>query len=715
MEIVKRWSGIVLLLIFFILWVSYPVFSYNNDNQERTMSGGPHRTINLYAIKAFLNQVGNDPLFKKYDFQNGNDLMGMAVIQPGDWLDDIQEGLRTGKWYQWVIEGGYSADEPESYMSLRHFYDPLGANQGATYLTDHVDEILGSMAMGKNPKMDAKWWGALHSPYSIDKGKEFMISAFSSSDSQEKEKLFVAAWRSLGETMHLLADMTVPAHVRNDSHPGIWWTNLITDKYRADSYEAYVDQDIVDSCLGQADPDLLEEINSIPKDEDGFLKVIQLFDIIAGYTNRNYFSLDTIAGVEKALGQTITNANGMPEYPSPRLEDLDTDGEGYYYRNDYLGKLYLARILYQEKRSVFGKLKYLPQPEIDDFCALSQAKRLIPAAIAGNEKLIEWFVPKIEVIVDSFILEKDEMGKNIGVIQGRVVHTPTGMYDQPMLFTLPTDGKVQLMINEQSFEPPLGAISIQKGVIEGKIPSLPEVPIKQIGLLLDIGGIMVSSSESKIYSLQLHPERMDGTTGEKYGFYVTADNSPSWVTYRWDFGDGIVEETESTSWVHAYQSEGEYQIQVQMKDSNTGKILAVARGKAYISPQTEIPEEIATISPEPTLMIEPTPIEETPPPSTFTPVPTPDEETHRQQVLAEYRSIYPGYLSWFHKNGRIELIANAEEVGPNQYRVAYKLWQIIEDGPRKGEEYEAVSLDLNFNLGQLEADLAIMKKNLGME
>jgi hypothetical protein len=26
---------------------------------------------------------------------------------------------------------GYTADEPERNMSLRHFYDPLGANQGA--------------------------------------------------------------------------------------------------------------------------------------------------------------------------------------------------------------------------------------------------------------------------------------------------------------------------------------------------------------------------------------------------------------------------------------------------------------------------------------------------------------------------------------------------------------------------------------------------------
>lgn len=60
-------------------------------------------------------------------------------------------------------------------------------------------------------------------------------------------------------------------------------------------------------------------------------------------------------------------------------------------------------------------------------------------------------------------------------------------------------------------------------------------------------------------------------------------------------------------------------------------------------------------------------------------------------------------------------MANTQEVGPNLYRVAYKLWQVIEDGPRKGEEYVAAYLDLNFSLEELEADLAGMKEKLEKE
>ncbi|MEI6157655.1 MAG: PKD domain-containing protein, partial [Atribacterota bacterium] len=537
----------------------------------------------------------------------------------------------------------------------------------------------------------------------------FMSAAFSATNQQEKEKLFVAAWRSLGETMHLLADMTVPAHVRNDSHPGASF-----EKYRADPYESRINQENVnDVHQNQVDPSLLQTIQSIPENQDGFLQVLQLFDIVAGYTNRNYFSLDTIAGVEKMLEQTITNANGMPEYPTPRLENQEVDENGYYYRTDYLGKLYLTRIQYQKQESFLEKVKYTPIPEVDEQCALSQAKRLIPAAITGNEKLVEWFVPRIEIIIDSLTIEKGEDEIPRGVIQGRVIHTPSGMYDQPLLYSLPPDMPVKIVIDGKPYDLPAGAISIQQGVIEGTIAPMPEGTWKQVGLILDIGGLTVVSKGTPIASLELQPKVVEGTVGEAYGWYVQTIDAPSGVIYRWDLGDGTVEKTEEVSLTHVYSEEGQYRISVEMKDAKTGKTLATAIGKAIITPKPE-PEETPT--PEPIPTPEEFVVEETPTPEpTPSPAPTMNEEQRRQDILAEYRALYPQSLRAFHKFGRVEVIANADEVGSDQYHVAYKLWQIIEDGPRKGEEYEAVSLDLIFNLGQLEADLPIMRKNLGIE
>lgn len=693
----------ILLCVSFLMFLPAAVHSYSNDNRERTMSGGPHRVINAFAVQAFVAESLGDPVLTQYDFWGGESLTGITVVQPGNWEEDVQEGIGEGKWYQWVIEGGYTADEPERYMSLRHFYDPLGANQGATYLTDHVEEWLTSFVMGPNPKMDAKWWGALHSPYSLTKGVEFMERAFSASRSQEKERLFAAAWRSLGETMHLLADMTVPAHVRNDSHPGVAWTEYITDKYRADPYEEYVDEGVAKDSMaeGRVDPDVLREIQSIPETQRGLLKVLQLFDLVAACTNRNYFSLDTIAGTERISGRRFTNANSMPEYPSPRLEDLEVDKEqGYYYREDFLGRVRLVRVVRDgllQKLAELGAVSLSPRLEIDRNCSFDQAKRLVPAAVAVGQKLLGWFMPRVEVILDSFVVEEKE-GENIGLLKGRIVHTPFGVYDDPLSFTLPEDGNVTVVVDGESVEPPLGTVSIKEGVIEGRIPLASRSPVKEIDLVLDIGGIRVSSSAFTVPFLELHPENLSGLAGEKYGFYVVVENCPPQVVYLWDFGDGSVTETGGTSLSHVYAKEGEYHLRVTMQDPGTKSILAIARGKAYILPaQAETTPKEGPLTPDLSPPVE-------------------DEKAHRQRILAEYRLLYPEFLPWFYNyKGRIELIANAEEVGPDLYRVAYKLWQVVEEGPRKGEEYVAAYLDLNCTLEQLEADLALMKKKLGKE
>jgi len=55
---------------------------------------------------------------------------------------------------------GHTADEPELYSSLRHFYDPKAVNSGKSFLTDHVNTFIEAMA-GKvitDPEMDAREW-----------------------------------------------------------------------------------------------------------------------------------------------------------------------------------------------------------------------------------------------------------------------------------------------------------------------------------------------------------------------------------------------------------------------------------------------------------------------------------------------------------------------------------------------------------------------------
>lgn len=53
-----------ILSIILVIFTFAPAYSYNNDNEARTMEGGPHRAINYYAIQSFLNNCINDPILK---------------------------------------------------------------------------------------------------------------------------------------------------------------------------------------------------------------------------------------------------------------------------------------------------------------------------------------------------------------------------------------------------------------------------------------------------------------------------------------------------------------------------------------------------------------------------------------------------------------------------------------------------------------------------
>ncbi|MGQ9623171.1 MAG: hypothetical protein ACUVTO_07040 [Candidatus Caldatribacteriaceae bacterium] len=204
-----------------------------------------------------------------------------------------------------MIEGGYTADEPERYMALHHFYDPVGANQGGDVPHRSRRYTVGLRCCEGKPQDGCQGVGSPAFSVFSRKGHRVHGKGFLAPHSQEKKALFAAAWCSLGETMHLLADMTVPAHVRNDSHPGVAWTEYITDNYRADPYEEYVDEKVVRDSMatGQADPGLLREINSISEELRDLLKARKLFDFVAAYTNRNYFSLDTVVGTERVRAE----------------------------------------------------------------------------------------------------------------------------------------------------------------------------------------------------------------------------------------------------------------------------------------------------------------------------------------------------------------------------------------------------------------------------
>ena len=146
---------------------------------------------------------------------------------------------------------------------------------------------------------------------------------------QNRNKHMAFAYRALGETLHMIADMGCPAHVRDDSHPGFWYESWLSFG-TADIYEEIVStltEGIAGWSLGAVDPGLSEHISDSET-------VVDIAQTMAQYTNRNFFTNQTLSGenVEPKIHPEKT-------YPKPKLEDAEYHTGTYTYSQNVSGHI----------------------------------------------------------------------------------------------------------------------------------------------------------------------------------------------------------------------------------------------------------------------------------------------------------------------------------------------------------------------------------------
>lgn|GEM_PF-4378828 len=616
-----------------ILTPSSTVWSYANAAGP-SGTGGPHRKINELALAKFTEFAARDAIMFYYDFEPSRPVEdlglklalddhpftvdGKTVTIGGDWYkDDVtiksdgipwiptfieeQDTTRTFKW--WIVEGGYTADEPESYMALRHFYDPTKSAQDkqsgefVSYLTDDLDPYISPLLMGANPHVNAKDWAQSKSPYSLEQGSEALDAAFSTSTIVGRRDLLGKAWRSMGETMHLLADMTVPAHVRNDSHPGVLnprWENI--KNLKSDPYEDYVTaEEVADRSGYTVDPELRQKI-------DKCTSVAKLFDLVSKYTNSSFFSTDTISGTDAINKEHTTNFNAQPrEYDSPKLDtyvfkasDKD-DGSGYYISKD--GNLSVVR------RDADGRHR------IDRVCAMDQANRMIPIAIYANIKLLDCLVPKVKVNLIGFDMNSKVFRCHAEVMK----RSEDGKYEKSGYGLCPTSGGkavVYSMVGEKkNYWLPITKINEGDFEIDGSefyadvvnaVKNNRNVDKIYYSVGMDMGGIIVKSDvmeqpitrqedpepqqpqPKKDESISIAPSAVQGKPGD-YSFTVNTALSPDLYKLQWDFGDGTPAAAGDSRMSHTYNRNGDYVLTVKLYNTKTRKMVDKTTAAVKIS------------------------------------------------------------------------------------------------------------------------------------
>lgn len=383
MEDLLRTHILCAVLFVCLLLVPIAVSSYDDVGGLKA-----HTAINTNAIALFQSQLmPTDPYLKApLATLDGRPCWGYAWEPkeeggPGEMVmapatrPDIKKQKNIK---DWIIGGGYSADEPEGPSALVHFYDPM-APEGKRYLTDQQAVVLFlkymKTSLNDNPTTDARDWGLKDlsnnleaygsnfvQEYSYDDAKKNLLKALASRENGNE--YYGRAWRGVGETLHMISDMTVPAHVRNDGH-----AEKLGD---SDPYESTTNWEHVNKYAGNSPASLQyrQSINGLMHD-------------VALYTNNNFFSKDTIPGQKMSATQ----------YSLPEITKMAVIKEGSLkgYLRDSDGRLAVAPNKWFDW--TFHGHTYAINPKVRD----AQQEILIPTAVRSSAAVLDRFLPRFEV------------------------------------------------------------------------------------------------------------------------------------------------------------------------------------------------------------------------------------------------------------------------------------------------------------------------------
>lgn len=470
-----------------------------------------HPDLNRLMLDKFLSR-NNKSQFSQKDFVNYTFFFDKGVVLKG--IDITKDGLfsatdvaAAGWGYnyseegsalktpgEWIVRGGFSADVPEVPASLRHFYDPT-QKPGNRYLTDVANaKIMGSLQkyVLTNPHIDGVEWAigkpgdfsldAQSHQYTWERGKRWINMALVEKNADKRDEFMAKAWRSLGETLHMIADNGCPSHVRNDAHPSPVWNNN-TWFGNPDPYEELVDMIrntdpsmFMSFATGSPDAVFLSSISGLKKAE-------KIAHEMAVFTNKNFVTNETISGTDR-FGKRISQINHpLTPYAAPLLQHLTYESADFAYVSpngvwQCTDRYYFADVV-----------PALCDPFVDVECVISQAKAIFPNIVEAGSRVIELFIPRIKVLIDPL---------NGSRITGIVKHTKDQEFTDEIFYEGPV--KIQIKDKKEKIVQEIDAISRKGKFICNFDPSV--VREGSLTAYIDFGGIRVQSPDVRLKTME---------------------------------------------------------------------------------------------------------------------------------------------------------------------------------------------------------------------
>lgn len=322
---------------------------------------------NITKIDGYLKNIGlNNGVSENL---NGNNL----------WIPMVKKAR------EWIEEGSWKEDIDVGIL-WSHFYDPR-TNKG--YSVGGVE--IGQSAYDRAndlPNLGPWVWA-----------RKRLYDGLTQTDKTIRENYLSIALQSLGRATHLVQDVSVPAHTRNDFH---------LPYVDEEPYETYTDKHYLDLDYKEIPFPLWDQSISpyAPRqfwDTDtynGYNPSASLNQGLAEYTNANFFSKDTIFDDAYPFPNELStdlqsysnqNQNKLPEIVIAEDNIPDTS---FWIKKDKDGEIidHFVKPGYLTKEALdAGNPIYVRTFTLDDTCYKYYASLLIPRAVGYSAGLLDYF------------------------------------------------------------------------------------------------------------------------------------------------------------------------------------------------------------------------------------------------------------------------------------------------------------------------------------
>jgi hypothetical protein len=405
-----------LLFINFIL--IFCIFETSFALKERT-----HELLNGYIARSGLNGFNLTAYLKD------------TILLKDGINETLTYAGKSRRVYQWLEEGGRREDKPfEEWYRYTDNYNPA---YGRFYCHFHnpLKELPVAGLWSIYPSAIAWAFRPVGCQgdtgnYSWHDVRQCFYTALTSQNKITREENLAKTFRGLGQLMHLVQDMSVPEHVRNDGHV-------------IEMYEDWLDKSnnirVSGKVIELTDKDNLLEAISLPNTDNPFVLFdFESVDNPTSYTGlivENLFDANRYDGSNPGPTVAETNKFGLSEYTNANFISPDTIFQSNKFpyprtKNDFSGLLSICYLeehldpLDGENEKYFSKCRhgetikyffralrtgsYVPEGEVvnsywiymlnDSRVYANYAEKLIPRAVGYSAQLLEYFFRgKIEI------------------------------------------------------------------------------------------------------------------------------------------------------------------------------------------------------------------------------------------------------------------------------------------------------------------------------